>query len=125
MPLPSDPNGQHHGGVSEPRDEMAERLRESLGTEIVTEKKMFGAHCFMVNGKLVACANKDGGLLVRVDAARHDELVARPGASTSEMGKGRSMGPGWIRVEPSGVDADEDLAIWLADALDFNRRITR
>lgn len=110
--------------MTEARNRTAERLREALATEVVTEKAMFGARCFMVGGKLAVCANKDGSLLARVDPERQDEFLARPGASIFEMGHGRSMGPSWLRVDPSVVAADEALNVWMADVLDFNRRIT-
>ncbi|MGJ3509998.1 TfoX/Sxy family protein [Enemella sp. A6] len=111
--------------MSEPQSDLIERLREALATRAVTEQKMFGAHCFMVDGKLAACANKDGGLLARVDSDRQEEILARPGASISEMGEGRSMGPSWIRVAPEAVATDEQLSIWMVDVLEFNQRLTR
>lgn len=107
------------------REELAERLRYILSGESVRqEKPMFGTRSFLVNGKLLVSALRTGGLLVRVDAARHQELLWRPGAARAEMGAGREMGPGWIEVAPAAVDSDEDLLFWVDAALDYNRRVT-
>lgn len=108
-----------------PHPDLLERIRAELAAEPSTmEKAMFGVRCFMVNDKLVVGARKNGDLLVRVPAERHDELLDQPGASQSEMGAGRSMGPGWISVSAQALDTDEALAYWLEIALDHNRRIT-
>ena len=104
---------------------LVERVRDLLAAEPTTvEKAMFGVRCFMVNDKLVVGARKNGDLLVRVSAEQHDELLTRPGASQSEMGAGRSMGPGWISVSATVLDTEAALAYWLEIALDHNRLIT-
>ncbi|WP_259390726.1 TfoX/Sxy family protein [Actinomyces sp. 2119] len=90
--------------MSPGQSELVERLRALLaGKAVVREVFMFGGWSFMVNERLVVSALKDGGLLVRVDASRHDELLARPGASQAQMGAGRSMGPGWLEVGASAL----------------------
>lgn len=85
------------------------------------EVSMFGGRSFMVNEKMAVSALKSGGLLVRVDAARHDDLVGRPGAAQAEMGAGRDMGPGWIEVAAEGIRNDDDLTFWVEVAMDYNR----
>lgn len=105
--------------------DLVERLRALLATEsVVREVSMFGGRSFMVNGKLVVSAGKDGRLLVRVAANRHDELLSRPGAEQAEMGPGREMGPGWIRVETDHLEGDDDLSAWVEVALEHNRAVT-
>ncbi len=104
---------------------LVERLRALLATEPAQrEVSMFGGRSFMVNEKLVVSALKDGGLLVRVDASHHEELLGRPGAAQAEMGTGRTMGPGWIEVEADAIDLDEGLWSWVDVALDHNRTLT-
>ncbi|MGP9652107.1 hypothetical protein ACT3TP_16690 [Glutamicibacter sp. AOP38-B1-38] len=78
----------------------------------------------MVNEKLLVGALKDGALLVHADPAIHAGLLLRPGAKQAEMGTGRSMGPGWIRVDAAGIDEDAALTSWLHTALEFNRAAT-
>lgn len=101
---------------------LVDRIRAALSDrQHVREVRMFGALCFMVNEKMVVGTMKDDSLLVRVDPDRGLELLKRPGARESEMGKGRLMGTGWIRVAPE-VAADE-LPFWLAEALAFNAQL--
>ncbi|MFT4296707.1 MAG: TfoX/Sxy family protein [Micropruina sp.] len=108
------------------QSELIGRLRHLLAAEPSTrEVPMFGGRSFMVNDKLVVSALKSGGLLVRVPAEHHDELLGRPGAAQAEMGAGRTMGPGWVEVTPDAVGTDQGLSEWLAVALDHNRATTR
>lgn len=100
---------------------LVDRIRAALSTHSpVREQRMFGGLAFMLNDKMLIGTWKDGGILVRVDPARNPELIERPGASTPEMGAGRPMGPGWIRVAEEYADADLDF--WITEALDFNPR---
>jgi TfoX/Sxy family transcriptional regulator of competence genes len=106
--------------------ELIERVRDQLVPEPTTrEVSMFGGRSFLVNDKLVVSALKDGDLLVRVDAGRHTEFTARPGARQAEMGAGRTMGPGWIAVSADAITDDEGLSYWLDVALDHNRATVR
>lgn len=101
---------------------LVERIRTSIADELVQrEVSMFGGRSFMVNEKMIVSAGKDGSLLVRVAAEDHDRLLEQPGAQQSEMGTGRTMGPGWITVASTTVGNDEALAFWLEIALEHNR----
>lgn len=79
----------------------------------------------MVNNRMVVCANNDGGLLVRVAPADHERCLTWNGARQAEMGKGRSMGTGWIAVSVDAVQEDEQLDRWVQLALDHNREATQ
>lgn len=108
-------------GTSEQHD-LVERVRAVLASESkLREVKMFGARAFMVNEKMAVAAKSGGELLVHIDPDRFDELTARPGAAQSYMGKGRSMGPGWIEVAHDALEGDADLAFWVDVALEHNR----
>lgn len=99
----------------------AERVRDALDDHRpIREKKMFGALCFMVRGKMAVCVQSDGELLVRVNPDRSDELLARPGAKQAEMGPGRSMGKSWVSVTADGFATEELLALWMTVALENN-----
>ncbi|MFT3877488.1 MAG: TfoX/Sxy family protein [Propioniciclava sp.] len=107
------------------QDALIDRLRHLLaGQPAMREVSMFGGRSVMVNEKMIVSALKDGGLLVRVPAERHDELLTRPGAAQAEMGPGRDMGPGWIEVAAGTLADDEDLAFWVEVALAHNRTLT-
>lgn len=105
--------------------DLIERLRTMLADEpVVREVSMFGGRSFMVNGKMIASALKDGSLLVRIAADRHDELLAHPGAAQAEMGAGRDMGPGWIDVDSDAIKDDQCLSEWIEIAMEHNRAVT-
>ena len=77
----------------------------------MTEKKMFGGLAFLVGGNMAVAASGQGGILVRVDPAESDTLVATTNARLMEMG-GRRM-RGWLRVEPEDVRTKGQLAKWV------------
>ena len=108
--------------MTQNQTELIERLRVLLADEPSTrEVSMFGGRSFMVNGKMVASALKEGDLLVRVAAERDEVLVGAPGAARAEMGAGRIMGQGWISVTAESIASNEQLAFWLGAALEHNR----
>jgi len=93
--------------------DLAERIRELLVDEpTVTEKPMFGGLAFLLGGNMAVAASGQGGLLVRVDKARTDELVETTSARPMEM-RGRPM-QGWLRVDADAVRTDAPLAEWVA-----------
>ena len=105
--------------------ELADRIRSALEAQpSIREVKMFGGLSFMVNDAMVMNVGSAGDLLVRVDPERHDEYLAVKGAHPAEMGKDRTMGPGWLAVDSHAVAADEDLAFWIEAVLDLNRRMS-
>lgn len=92
--------------------ELADRLRELLtGEPGVVEKRMFGGLAFMVAGHLAVSASGRGGLLVRVDPAQTDALVAEPRASRFEM-RGREM-DGWLHIDVDADATDDELNRWV------------
>lgn len=97
-------------------DPMVERLRTALGNRALTEQKMFGGTCFLIDGNMLVGTSKRG-LLVRVGKAAHSAAVARPHARPMEMG-GRTM-EGYVHVAPEGTATDADLGRWLDLALAF------
>ncbi|QIK71264.1 TfoX/Sxy family protein [Propioniciclava coleopterorum] len=110
-------------GVPAAQADLVFRLRGLLADEpTLRDVSMFGGRSFMVEGRMLVAAGRDGSLLVRVAGARHDELVARPGAAQAQMGAGRSMGPGWIRVEAQALEDDAALTSWLDLAREHHRR---
>ena len=98
-------------------EQLAGRVRTLLAGRTVREVRMFGGLSFMVDEQLTVAADTRGELLVKVDPDRFEELVTRPGAAQAEM-RGKSMGPRWLVVDASGTASDEDLAWWVAQALE-------
>jgi TfoX/Sxy family transcriptional regulator of competence genes len=93
-------------------EELADRIRELIGSEPdLTEKKMFGGLAFLIGGNMAVAASGQGGLLVRVDPAQSDTLVATTNARLMEM-RGRQM-QGWLRVDTEHVRTSRPLAEWV------------
>ncbi len=93
-------------------ENLANRIRELLPDDAdVIEKKMFGGLAFLVGGNLAVSASGQGGLLVRVDPADSDDLVATTNARFMEM-RGRLM-RGWLRVDVDDVRTKRQLAKWV------------
>ncbi|MGH6923805.1 MAG: TfoX/Sxy family protein [Propylenella sp.] len=100
-------------------DKLAERLRSVLPGEGVSEQRMFGGICFMLNGNMIAGASRRG-LLLRVGKEAHASAIKRPGARPMEM-RGKLM-EGYIYVDPAHLGGAA-LRDWLKLALDFVRTL--
>ncbi|MBT5109298.1 MAG: RNA methyltransferase [Rhodospirillaceae bacterium] len=86
----------------------------------VSQKRMMGGVCFLLNGNMIGGADRTkGGLgrfMFRVGKDNEAEALSRDGASIMEMG-GRRMG-GLIFVEEDSCD-DDALKDWISLALSF------
>ena len=93
------------------------RIRQILSKrERVSERKMFGGACFMINGNMCVGTWK-GSLIVRLDKKNHHETLAEPHTKPADM-NGRVM-KGWALVEPAGIESENDLAGWVDRAARF------
>jgi TfoX/Sxy family transcriptional regulator of competence genes len=93
-------------------EELAGRIRELVGSESdLTEKKMFGGLAFLIGGNMAVAASGQGGILVRVDPAESNRLVATTKARLMEMG-GRRM-RGWLRVDAADLRTKRQLVRWV------------
>ena len=96
---------------------LSERIRTALSErENVSERKMFGGVCFMINGNMCAGTWKDS-LIVRLDKSLHEETLAEPHTRPADM-NGRTL-RGWALVEPVGIESESKLASWLERAVSF------
>ena len=103
-------------------EELAERIRELVqGQPGLTEQKMFGGLAFLIGGNMAVAASGQGGILVRVDPAESDELVAGTTARVMEM-RGRSM-QGWLRVDTDDVATRDELAAWVERGTAYARSL--
>jgi TfoX/Sxy family transcriptional regulator of competence genes len=102
--------------------ELADRIRELIVEEPdVTEKKMFGGLAFLIGGNMAVAASGQGGVLVRVDPAQSDKLVATTSARPMEM-RGRQM-QGWLRVDSADVRTKRQLAPWVDRGTTYARSL--
>ncbi|MGB5559633.1 MAG: TfoX/Sxy family protein [Paracoccaceae bacterium] len=89
------------------RDELIDR-------DGISERKMFGGLCFMLNGNMVCGVHKGGGMF-RVGKDREAEAMAIAGAGPMTF-TGRKMG-GMIDVGDEALADDERRRAWVQMAL--------
>jgi TfoX/Sxy family transcriptional regulator of competence genes len=103
-------------------EELADRIREIVaGEEGLTEKRMFGGLAFLIGGNMSVSASSQGGLLLRVDPAETETLLAEPHAEPFVM-RGRAM-DGWLRVAPEGVRTKRELKQWVGRGVAYARSL--
>lgn len=102
-------------------ESLAHRYRIALrDRDGISEKRMMGGICFLLNGNMIGGANrtKDGArrFMFRVGKDQETEALARPGARVMEHG-GRRMG-GFIFVDAEACEG-EAMDGWVALALHY------
>jgi TfoX/Sxy family transcriptional regulator of competence genes len=96
---------------------LAERIRALVaGRAGMSEKRMFGGVCFMLNGNM-ACGTADERLMLRVGAERHEATLALPHVVPMDF-TGRPL-RGYVFVQPAGFRSDVALRKWVELALQF------
>ncbi|HJT23425.1 MAG TPA: TfoX/Sxy family protein [bacterium] len=92
-------------------EKLADRIREALkGSKGVTEKKMFGGICFLLNGNMIGGVLKDD-LIVKFDKADHEKVIAQKHVRPFDF-SGRPMA-GIVYVGPAALKSKKDLAKWI------------
>ena len=84
---------------------------------VAADKKMFGGFAFMIDHKMCVGVMKNN-LMARIDPEIYVESIKKEGCHPMEF-TGRPM-KGFVLIEPSAIDLDEDLEYWVQLALDFN-----
>ena len=103
-------------------EQLADRIRELIGHEAkLTEQKMFGGLAFLIGGNMAVAASGQGGILVHVDPAQTDKLVATTPAYPMEM-RGRTMN-GWLRVDTDDVRTKRQLTKWVELGASYARSL--
>lgn len=102
-------------------ERLATRVRAALPPDpAISERKMFGGICFLVDGKMFAgLATAD--LMVRVGPAAYDAALARKHARPMDF-TGRPL-TGYVYVAPAGIKTAAALATWILPALDHARAL--
>ena len=92
-------------------------LAEHLGADAeVDERRLFGSHAFMVDGKL-CLAVKHADLLVRLPPAEHAAIAETPGVRELDPRGGM---PGYFWVEPDACATRVQWQRWIGGALAWN-----
>ena len=110
-------------------EQLADRVKEILSEKKVklSEKRMFGGLCFMVDDKMCCGTHidKESGedfLLCRIGEAAQKHALQREHVIPMEF-TGRAM-KGYVFVKEKGFDKTKDLAYWLDLCLEFNPQAT-
>lgn len=96
---------------------LADRIRRLLGVgRGISEKKMFGGLCFLLDAKLlvgimgpsliVRLGPEEAAVALQDDIVRVFDITGRPMKN-------------WVVVEPDGLDTDRQLSDWLERATRF------
>jgi hypothetical protein len=102
-------------------EELAARVRDVVAGESgLTEKRMFGGLAFLLGGHMAVSASGHGDLLLRVDPAETDALVAEPHTRRAVM-RGRAM-DGWLRLDAREL-GDDELNRWIARGVAYARSL--
>jgi TfoX/Sxy family transcriptional regulator of competence genes len=105
-------------------EKLAERIRDLMAEEPdLTEKKMFGGLAFLIAGNMAVAASGQGGMMVRVDPAEGEKLIATTSAQPMEM-RGRSMS-GWLRLDTDDVRLKRQLAKWVTLGVTYAKALPR
>lgn len=97
-------------------EDLADRVRGLLGGESgIDEQQMFGGLAFLADGRMAVAISGEGGLMARFPKDKTEEMWEEPHTRPFEM-SGRQM-RGWVRVDPEGVETDDQLEPWVKRGL--------
>jgi TfoX/Sxy family transcriptional regulator of competence genes len=101
---------------------LADRVRTLLtGEPGLSERKMFGGFCFMINGNMACGITGKNDLMLRVGPEAYEKALAHPDARPMDF-TGRPM-KGMVFVDPDVCPDAEAMAAWLERALTFARSL--
>ena len=102
-------------------EQLADRIRAApVGSEDVTERKMFGGLAFLIGGHMT-CGVVGGDLMLRLGEEGADAALDEPHTRPMDFtGKPmRSM----VYVEPAGIGTDVALRDWITRATAHTRTL--
>ena len=104
---------------------LADRIRQMFQEKHTAfeEKNMMGGLCFMVDDKMCCGTHFDKKkqtdlLMARIGEDAYPGAIKRVGCHPMDF-TGRPM-KGFVFVDPSGFDEDDDFAHWIQLCIDFN-----
>ncbi len=98
-------------------DELAIRVRKILEkVEGLSEKKMFGGLCFLVNGNMaLGLVNDD--LMIRMEPDSSEKMLYQPYVRKMDF-TGKPL-KGFLYVGEKGTESDKDLRKWVMKGVEF------
>ena len=105
-----------------PDADLTIRIRELLYRRRgVSEKRMFGGDCFMINGNMATGVTKKEQLMVRVGPKQYQACLEHP--HTREMDFTKRPLRGFVYVDEIGFEKDADLKHWVEKGVAFARSL--
>ena len=105
-----------------PNEELLQRIRNVLARRRnISEKRMFGGHCFFVNGHMIGGLSGPGELMVRVGPERYEKALEHPDASEMDF-TGRPM-KGFVSIHELGIEDEDGLKYWIELGLKYARSL--
>jgi TfoX/Sxy family transcriptional regulator of competence genes len=93
--------------------ELAARIRSLIALDPrVTEKRMFGGICFLLDGRILVGVRRNGALLVQCGAEAARAATQRDGVTPMRMGERHAAN--FIDVEDDSLETEEGLREWIA-----------
>ena len=103
-------------------EELADRIRALVADESdLTEQRMFGGLAFLIGGNMAVAASGQGGMMVRVDPAESDTIVAKTDARPMVM-RGKPM-QGWLRIDSKSLATKRQLNRWVTLGTTYARSL--
>ena len=101
-------------------EQLADRVRIIISEthDHVEEKRMFGALCFMVDGKMCVGIQQDN-IMVRLAPERQEEFLEKEGCQPMDMG-GKVM-KSFYFVDEAVLGTKKKLNYWVQLALEYNK----
>ena len=98
-------------------DNLANRVRKILEkTEGLSEKKMFGGLCFLINGNMaLGLVNED--LMIRVKPDSYEKMLSQPHVRKMDF-TGKAL-KGFLYIATKGTESDKDLRKWVLKGVEF------
>jgi len=97
-------------------ESLAERIRRTLaGNDAVTERRMFGGLCFLVNGRM-CCGIVRDMLMARIPKSEYARVIEEPHVRPMDF-TGRPLS-GFVYVEPEGIESARALRSWITRGLE-------
>lgn len=87
----------------------------------VSEKRMFGALAFLLDGHMTVVASGRDGMMVRVPHDDTETLLAEPHAGPMVM-RDKEM-KGWLLIDPAGCTTEDEVRPWVDRAVAFVRTL--
>lgn len=103
-------------------EELAARVQAVVADEPgLDDRRMFGGIAFLIGGHMAVAVSGSGGLMVRLPREETDSALALPHAGPMEMSRGPVKG--WVLVDETGLEEDEDLRGWVARGVAYARSL--